>query len=122
MSVFDTIAAASLSQVVMAVHGQAVTYTPAGGDPVSITAIVDRQQTDDRTDEDGLVVVEGCVVTIWHDAGNGVAAPAIGDAVTIGGTAFVVHELGGESAGLIELDLRRVAVTEKSATQHRIQR
>ncbi len=84
MSVFGDSFQESSKPLLMDQHGEPVTYTPAGGEAVAITGMVDREP--DRTLFDGMGTEEArkAMVEISTDA-DGVASPARGDVVTFDG-------------------------------------
>jgi len=70
-----------------------VSYTPAGGDPVSVQALLGPRRDEYRSDESGEFLVRERECTILTDAETGVAAPAREDTVTIGSTVWVVSQV-----------------------------
>ncbi len=70
-----------------------VTYTPSGGDPVTVQALLAPQRDDYRPDEQAEYLVRERECTILTDADTGVAAPGREDTVTIGTTVWVVSQV-----------------------------
>jgi len=83
--------------------GEAVTYTPNGGAPVALThAVYNAAHELVTADDQGLPVSTRMPVLGVH-AADLVAAPAKGDAVTVGAVDFTVVEVhpDGSSAGYL---------------------
>jgi len=70
-----------------------VTYTPSGGEPVTIQALLAPERDDYRNDEQAEYLVRNRECTILTDADTGVAAPAREDTVTIGSTVWAVEQV-----------------------------
>jgi hypothetical protein len=95
--------------------GESATYTAAGGSPVDLQYIPDGLvDSDHQLVSTGVVAGISRAVKITNDAAGdygGVAAPAVGDAITIGSTVYgVVQVFEDEVAGLFRLllDSQRV--------------
>ncbi len=101
--------------------GETVTYTPAGGSPVSIMAVVDRmEEADEGHPEKGEVHSKDAVVEIALDAVNGVASPVNGDAVTIDRLNYTVVGIRSRDAAFGILDCHYEADSLRHRGGHRM--
>ena len=103
--------------------GTPITYTPAGGSPVSLTAIVgpERHEPDDD-DEEGRSLLRVREVSFATDpAGEygGVAAPAVNATVTIGGEVWPVKEIVSVGGGLATVRVALRGAVEHSRAGYR---
>ncbi len=108
--------ALSLMQSVAISSKVSETITYAG---VSILAVVDRDSAAADTYEEGRAVIEEAEITITDNSDvtyPGVAAPAIGDAVTIDGDGWKTVEVRPKDIdGSWNLRLRRVDRTKRGS-------
>ncbi len=119
---FDDGFAASGLPLLMAQCGQAVTYTPRVGDPVSITAIVGSKRLGEREVETGIDEDQDCTLTIGRDPTatcGGVAEPERGDTVTIGAVVWTVLSIDSQTGSASELGLALPARAEISKPAYR---
>jgi hypothetical protein len=103
--------------------GQRVTYTPAGGDGVSLTAIVGAEQSHEAEYSDGRRVIRTRQVTLATDPDGqygGVAAVHLFDTVTLAsGVAYSVHEITGETHSLVSFTAIRTEDMQRSRDGYR---
>jgi hypothetical protein len=71
-------------------QSETVTYTPAGGTAVSLSAIVERTNTDEESIVDGQGVVSTAVVKFRNDVTFGITTASRKDTVTIGSDVYYV--------------------------------
>jgi len=100
----------------------AVTYTPASGDPVSIRAIVPPKNVarDDLAQSEHIA--ERNTIAIRTDATAGVAAPAVGDSVTIASEEWAVDEVELVGAGAAVLHVTKLQRTRIAGPDSRMAR
>lgn len=82
-----------------------IIYTPKGGSPKTINALVFAVDTDHDEDEQGATEVQRRKVVILTDASLGIAAPAINDIVTIDGVDWRVDSIEGQGHGKTALSV-----------------
>lgn len=114
--------AAAGVEALLAVFGEQVTYTPAGGVAVTPTAIVGPEQADERPTLDGREIVIIRPVTIRTDptaAEGGVAAPSTEDTVTYNGTTYAVEAIESNADGFCRLRVTRKPTIERSRPAYR---
>jgi hypothetical protein len=95
----------------MDVHGEAITYTPTGGGPASITAIVDRQGVTIEDDEHGRALVRVMAV---HVATADVASPHPDDECKIDSLTWAVRDVLEVTGGMATVSLVRPIRQEDS--------
>jgi hypothetical protein len=89
----------SLNRHCISTFGQMVTYHPAAGDPLPITAIVERT-TDEQRRADGVYA------RLFVNLADFAEPPAAGDEVMIDGATYKVFQVMTDSAGGSWLSLR----------------
>lgn len=104
-----------------AIHGQSVTYTPTGGSAVTRTGLFVEDRSSLEYGEDGRGEMGEATLTLRNDATTGVASPAYGDAVTVGGESWLVSAVS-TSGATHRLLLRRWTADEKGGEFWRRQR
>ena len=124
MSRLDDEFAAGGVSALMDVLGDAgrLTYTPAGGDAVSLTAIIGPEQTEEDSDLDGRTNRAVREVTITTDPDcdyGGVAGPATNATVTIDDVEWAVEEILSQDANLVTLLLVRETRVERGRPDYR---
>jgi len=87
-SMFDTALASGLGPI-YDVMGERVTYTPRGGGPVDVVAIVDR---DLSRHGDDLEIVDGALEIIFRTE-DVPDTPQRGAQITVEGVSFTVHNI-----------------------------
>lgn len=92
---------------VLDTFGDSITYTPTGGSPKSITAVVGDIETEGADDDIGRFEQSFCDILILLDATDGIASPAKNDVVTVGSDDFKVEQIVGKNATVARLRLRR---------------
>jgi|GEM_PF-6862857 len=102
--------------------GESATYTPAGGDPVTLWAIPEREMAEEEPGSDGRRRrrVRGAkILTDPDDADyGGVAEPAENATMTIGGTEYAVQSVEA-GVGFARLGLVRIGSVESGRPQYR---
>lgn len=104
--------------------GEAITYTVDGAVTAIASAIVDDQQAEDQTREDGRVQIGWLAVSINRDADSaagGVADPRLDAILTIRGDRYAVDAITGQNANFTTLRVIRVESIEKSRQGYRTQ-
>lgn len=82
---FDTTLAAAAPALVFPVMGESITYTPSGGSPRTITALVDRNPLEELS-ELGAVLVPAVEIEVLDNATTGIDSATLnvgGDTVTV---------------------------------------
>jgi len=104
-------------------HGEGITYTPAGGDPVAMTGCVEREQSEEDPATDGRHQRRVRAVKILSNPDDadygGVAAPSERATVTIGSVEYSVDSIGTVSAAAWRLGLVRIGSIERSRAAYR---
>lgn len=123
MANIDTILAADLEATAFNTDAaecpaDTVSYTPAGGEAVSIPAVILQDQTIEETEPDGRGDRQFLQAAI---ATADVAAPAAGDSLTYNSRTFRVTEVAGSSAVRI-VTAERFVNSERSMADYRRQR
>lgn len=113
MSDFETMVTASLLPTLMQARGTSVTYTPAGGEGASITAVVEPYREEEIEDEEGRTLMIDTEVLV---ALSDVAAAAAGDAVTISGETFNVGDVVERGPGWVRFACRRAERVERATS------
>ena len=122
MSQFATDFAAGALAGLMETHGDSVTYTPATGDAVALTAILGPEMTEESPTLDGreLRITRNCTIGRDPDAdAGGVADPATNASVTVGTTTYAVEAIDEQDAASATLRLVRRPAVEKTRPNYR---
>lgn len=122
MTAFDDLFAEMGLPLLKEQLGETVTYTPAGGENVELTAIVGPEETEETEDLEGITQRRVRQVTIATDPDGdwgGVAAPGTNDSLTIGGVEYAVEAIEAQSASLTQMRLVRRGVAEKARMGYR---
>lgn len=94
--------------------GEAVTYTPIGGDALTRTVVIDRAPLDTMMWEDGTGTKVTAEIHIANDAVSGVTAPGLGDAIIFDSATFAVRAITPpDGDGIWKLSVVKVDVDEK---------
>ncbi len=99
-----------------------VVYTPAGGVPVTLTAIIGPEETEQGQDEGGRCerVTREVVITTDPDSEyGGVAEPATNATATAKDATWAVEEILSKTDSLARLQLLRKGITERSRPGYR---
>lgn len=103
--------------------GESITYTPAGGDPVALTGVVEREQSEEDPGTDGRHQRRVRAVKVLSDADDadygGVADPSERATVTIGSIEYSVDSIGTVSTAAWRLGLVRIGSIERSRAAYR---
>lgn len=94
----------------IAAFGQAITYQPGAGAPLSLTGIFNAMAVEDKISPEGDMV-QDIRPTLALNAANfpaGQALPVRGETVTINGTIYQISEPVADNFGQILLKLRRL--------------
>lgn len=121
-SAFDTAFNAAGVPALLGQFGRQVSYAPAAGDAVDVTAMVGSEESREALDSDGRRVVRVRELTVSTDpAGDygGVAAVKLNDTVTIDGAAYAVSQVFACSSGLITVEVTRAEDIERSRPGYR---
>lgn len=95
--------------------GEAITYTPAGGDPKAIFAVIDRDPRVVQHEDMGTEEAGKATITISLDATVGIAAPARGDKVNFDSMDwFVLGPPLENGDGMADLAVGRTLITERA--------
>lgn len=100
----------------LATFGREISYTPKGGQPQTITAIVGDVEADISDDELGEMEVRFRPVSVSLLE---ITAPQIGDIATIDSEVWLVTKLIGISSGFADL---RVRWTKDMSKRHEMQK
>lgn len=87
-----------------------ITYTPAGGEGVPVSAILVAETSEEDEELDGpsqKLVREVSILTDPASEWGGVAAPALTATVTIGGVEYAVEAIKSQDANWVALKLVR---------------
>lgn len=108
MSTISDIVAADL-KAIFADAGDTITYTTAAGVESSILAILPPWVRSYEEEESATHDAAGCEILIRTDATAGIAAPDIGDTVTISAGTWTVEAIVGQthSTGTARLQIAR---------------
>ena len=121
MTIFADGLAASGWSMLAAQHGQSATYTPVGGDGVSLTAILGDEEINEDDGPYGIEQMRRRSVFINTDpaaASGGVAEPKLNDTITIGTEVWQIESASIES-GLAELRVIIYASAQRSTQGYR---
>ena len=102
--------------------GQSITYDPAVGADVALTAVIVGEKVTEESDRLGTVKVRMQQVIICVDPASdfgGVAAPALNDRVTISSESWSVKGILRLSGAFAKLDLVRPQRVEVARDSHR---
>ena len=102
--------------------GENITYTPSGGDPKTIKAIVNRDAFEPEFQEDGRMYRREGVIFISTDSEKGIASPGYKDTVTFNSETWAIVSIRNDGMGMAELRIVRMEAIEKSQETHRIRR
>lgn len=119
---FDTDFATAGAPNLLTRFGQPASYTPAGGEAVSLSGAVSDEQVQTEEDSAGRTSVRTCRFTISRDPDGehgGVADPAINATVTIDGDAWEVRDITELDAVMATVLLVRVGRSERSRPGYR---
>ena len=122
MSDFDDLYSDALQQLAD-VCGDEVFYTPAGGTPVSVVAIVGLESSEEVEDTRGRHIVRRRDVTIRTDEdapGGGVEVPAENATFTINEVEYAVSGIVMQGNGYCRLQLTRKTISERSRPGYRV--
>jgi len=120
--VFADIFAESALPSLLDTLGDSITYTPAGGDDVSLTAVVGQEERGELEVEHGRRLRREREVTIATDPDGpygGVAAPALNDTVTIDSESWAVESISSKADGVATLLVVRFGDVERSQEGYR---
>lgn len=95
-----------------------ITYTPKGGSPKTINALVLSVDTETEDDELGETKVKRRRIVILTDAAKGIASPKPGDIVTINSAAWRVSAIDAEGFGKATLSIVLGETESKHHEQH----
>ena len=123
-SLFDDLMADVGVPVLMDALGDptSITYTPAGGVAVTLTAIVGAETTEEDEVIDGREQKLIRAVSIHTDPDStwgGVASPALTAMVTIGGVQYAIESIGSSDENWHTLNLTRRGKVEVSRRGYR---
>ena len=116
MTQFDDMMAETVDDL-FALYGQVITYTPKGGDPVSITGVKGSDQTDVESDDVGRFQENIADLTIAVDPSIGVAVPVPGDTVTINSVVWQVDSIIVQDGTTAKLQIRKTTDLRKHSEQ-----
>ena len=107
---------------IFSVSGEDVTYTPDGGEAKTIKAIVPPFMRSLEDVGDDQHEISDCEIMIRTDATAGIAAPAIGDSVTIAEVEWAVTEIISQmhQTGQARLRVERHERQYKGSPGHKI--
>lgn len=115
MSQFDATFLSTVGAELLTTHGETITWTPAGGAGLEITAVVLRRASDRATDEDGEIERHEAEVQAVVDI-------AEGDSVTFDSYDWVVDEIVNATSSLRRCRVRRTRIAERSGGDRRARR
>lgn len=92
-----------LSDTINSEFGEAATYTPVGGSPIPLFAVLTRGEELENAQWQTALQASGTVLVLKSD----VAAWSRGDTVEVGGETWVVERLLSDTPGDWELEVRR---------------
>lgn len=121
-SAFDLAFADAGAPVLLSQFGQPVTYTPAGGTGVSVTAMVSAEQQHEAEYPDGPRLIRTRELTIATDpdgAYGGVASVRLFDVVTVGTAQYAVNELRSVQHSLVTFSAIRTEDMQRSRDGYR---
>jgi hypothetical protein len=113
----DTMFAGSALEVLFDHHGESVTYTPAQGVAVAVTAVVGAEKIETIFQGDRRIKRRKRTATISVDAASsygGVASPALSATVTIGTLIYAVAEITPLSGAFVNLTCIRPEPMDRS--------
>lgn len=122
MSTFTENYAAAALPALFDVYGQAVTYTPAGGDGVALTAILSPDEIEELPTLDGRELRRTRHATISRDPdgdAGGVASPSHRDTVTADGRTYAVEAVAEMTDAWARLRLTHSAALEVTRPAYR---
>ena len=103
MPTFDNEFAASAALELLAMYGETITYTPRGGSPRTVTAIVNRNPAKLlATMQD--VVSALVVIRVLDDSSNATYGGIASSAVNFGGDTITAAVRAGETASVLALN------------------
>jgi len=121
-SLLDDLMSAIGVDALMHQRGQSATYSPAGGTPVTLTAILGDERTEEDDEFDGRRSRQVRSATIAKDPNcewGGVAAPATNATMTADGVIYAVRSIESETESLVTLALQRKTQIERSRQRYR---
>lgn len=121
-SAFDLQFAESGAPALLAQFGQTVTYTPAGGTAVALTAIVHAEEERESEHPDGRRLTRTRQVDFSSDADSpdgGVAAVKLFDTLTIGGVTYAVHAVLAKTHAMTSVETIRTEDLQRSGDGYR---
>jgi len=115
-SAFDRMFKKNAIPRLMRENGESVVYTVVGGEPVSISAVLNLTETGmvAESDHGRFVNLQGTVTISASDLGTDVA-PAAGDSILIHGKEWKVERAEGEGYGLWTLGVIRHETVDRTA-------
>lgn len=103
--------------------GDSITYTPAGGSPATVTALVDAERVEERDAHDGTKLAAVRRVTILLDDTDpdygGVAAPAVNAALAVNSVSYAVESVVARDDVAATLQAVRWLSAEKASEHYR---
>lgn len=119
MSDFDDLMA-DVNDKVLDTFGDAITYTPYGGEGVSINAVLGDIDCTDVIDETGRYNQFFADLLLLLDPAAGIANPAVGDTITINTVTWYVDDILHQDGTAANLRIRRdVEVKKHSESQYK---
>ena len=98
---------------------ESITYTPKGGSPKTINALVGSIDTELEDDELGETKIKSRRIVILTDAAKGTASPKINDIVTITGNDWRVSSIDAEGFSKATLSIVFGETESKHHEQHK---
>lgn len=96
-----------------------ITYTPKGGSPKTINALVGALDTETEDDELGETNVKRRRIVILTDATKGIASPKANDIVTIASEAWRVSSIDAQGFGKATLSIVMGETQSRHHEQHK---
>lgn len=118
MSMHDDMAATGFAAL-LASQGQTITYTPKGGSPVSVSAIVGPIRDAPSFNERGTHRERTAEVKITNDATLGITSSARGDLITLADGKTLKVDQPQERPSSFVLECQLVSDTELSSEGYR---
>jgi len=95
-------------------YAEEITFTPAGGSPRTIMAVVEREGERQEDLQDGQQTVRRATVHVSNNALAGVGVLGRRDQFAFDSLTWAIDEIGGPQCGMYTVALRRVLAVEKS--------
>jgi len=111
--------ALDMAGIVMGDLSEEITYTPKGGSPKTINALVGSIDTETEDDELGETKIKRRRIVILTDAAKGIEAPKPGDLVTIADVAWRVSSIDAQGFGKATLSVALGETESKHHEQHK---